>query len=102
MGGPAEGNFKVLRGGSWRDGGEKARSAKRSSLPASMRHGEIGFRCAISLADFLDRNADPWDVDKNGDVNIFDLVLVANHFGEASGAAAAPSIVSARTNLDDY
>ena len=128
--GPAEGNFKVLRGGSWRDGGEKARSAKRSSLPGSMRHDEIGFRCAISLADFLDRNADPWDVDKSGEVNIFDLVLVAsnfgvadaekgdvnsdgkvdifdlvlvaNHFGEASGAAAAPSIVSARTNLDDY
>ena len=25
----------------------------------------------------------PWDVDKNGTVNILDLVLVANHFGEA-------------------
>ena len=128
--GPAEGNFKVLRGGSWRDGGEKARSAKRSSLPASMRHDEIGFRCAISLADFLELNAAPWDVDKNGEINIFDLVLVAsnfgvadaetgdvnsdgevdifdlvlvaNHFGEGSGTTAAPSIVSARINLDDY
>ena len=128
--GPAEGNFKVLRGGSWRDGGEKARSAKRSSLPASMRHDEIGFRCAISLADFLDLNAAPWDVDKSGEINIFDLVLVANnfgvadaetgdvnsdgkvdifdlvlvanHFGEGSRTTAAPSIASARIRLDDY
>ena len=30
------------------------------------------------------------DIDGNGTVNIFDLVLVANHFGEATVAAAPP------------
>lgn len=78
---PATGNFKVLRGGSWRDDGAKARSAKRSSLPVTFRHDEIGFRCVISLSDFLAVAAEPWDVNRDGQVNIFDLVLVASNFG---------------------
>ena len=78
---PATGNFKVLRGGSWRDDGAKARSAKRSSLPVTFRHDEIGFRCVISLPDFLAVSAEPWDVNRDGQVNIFDLVLVASNFG---------------------
>ena len=95
----ATGNFKVLRGGSWLDPGNTARSAKRSVMMTSMRSSEIGFRCAISLSDFLVFTADPWDVNKDGNVDIFDLVLVASNFGRV---AAKKGDVNNDGNVDVF
>jgi len=43
---------------------------------------------------------DPWDVKVDGQVNIFDLVLVGSHFGEVYGTNAAPAVVSANAQQD--
>jgi formylglycine-generating enzyme required for sulfatase activity len=42
--GEASGSFRVLRGGSWQDGGSAMRSAKRSHITPSTRYGTLGFR----------------------------------------------------------
>ena len=42
--GPASGSYRVVRGGSWSNGGADLRSAKRSSHPPSYRANSIGFR----------------------------------------------------------
>jgi formylglycine-generating enzyme required for sulfatase activity len=42
--GPASGSYRVLRGGSWFNGGAFLRSAKRSSDAPSSRHHGLGFR----------------------------------------------------------
>ena len=47
--GPAEGDHRVLRGGSWDDDGGEARSACRGWLGSSSRSGRIGFRLAQGL-----------------------------------------------------
>jgi sulfatase modifying factor 1 len=44
--GPAEGEGRVLRGGSWRDAPDKLRSANRNKHPQDERRTYIGIRCA--------------------------------------------------------
>ena len=67
------------------------------------KSGEINiFDLVLVANNFGVADAETGDVNSDGKVDIFDLVLVANHFGEGSGTTAAPSIVSARINLDDY
>lgn len=43
--GPSHGEYRVLRGGSWRDGPVNLRAAK-NWLPPTLRYDLIGFRCA--------------------------------------------------------
>ncbi len=48
--GPASGEYRVLRGGAWVDGGpvdDGARSSYRGSLQPDDRYDAIGFRCAL-------------------------------------------------------
>jgi formylglycine-generating enzyme required for sulfatase activity len=42
--GPASGSYRVLRGGSWFNGGAYLRSAQRDAYPPSTRHNTLGFR----------------------------------------------------------
>ncbi len=45
--GPAEGIYRVIRGGSWATTEDKVRAADRNREEASGRHNDIGFRCAV-------------------------------------------------------
>jgi formylglycine-generating enzyme required for sulfatase activity len=45
--GPDEGDYKVLRGGSWGNIGSNLRAALRLSDNPASRHNLIGFRCAV-------------------------------------------------------
>ena len=45
-GGPASGEYRGLRGGSWRDGVDFARSASREWMDPSSSFDVVGFRCA--------------------------------------------------------
>ncbi|MDE3117390.1 MAG: formylglycine-generating enzyme family protein [Nitrospirota bacterium] len=47
--GPATGQYKVIRGGSWANGPLRARSANRDWDTPIYRHDTVGFRCAMSL-----------------------------------------------------
>jgi formylglycine-generating enzyme required for sulfatase activity len=47
--GPAAGERRVFRGGSYLDGGERLRAANRAGTEATFRSGVIGFRVAASL-----------------------------------------------------
>ncbi|HQZ98153.1 MAG TPA: SUMF1/EgtB/PvdO family nonheme iron enzyme [Pyrinomonadaceae bacterium] len=42
--GPAKGKWRVLRGGSWKDGKDDQRSAYRGGLSPSTKYKDIGFR----------------------------------------------------------
>ena len=44
--GPSEGRYRVLRGGSWNNNAQVARSACRINFGPGDRSGSIGFRCA--------------------------------------------------------
>jgi formylglycine-generating enzyme required for sulfatase activity len=46
--GAATGTVRVLRGGSWGNGGNGLRSADRGGNRPDRRHNEIGFRCVCS------------------------------------------------------
>ena len=46
-GGPAEGRFRVLRGGSWRVGLDVARTTYRNGYRPDYAHSSIGFRVAL-------------------------------------------------------
>ena len=48
--GPAQGRYKVIRGGSWKSTPALLRSATRSGAPPEQRAATIGFRCARSAA----------------------------------------------------
>lgn len=48
--GPEEGSFRVLRGGSFFNWPESLRSANRLSANPTLRHGDVGLRCARSLS----------------------------------------------------
>ncbi|NIO82232.1 MAG: SUMF1/EgtB/PvdO family nonheme iron enzyme [Candidatus Aminicenantes bacterium] len=45
-GGPLDGSYRVLRGGSWSDGGGRVRSASRDGYEPSARDSDSGFRLA--------------------------------------------------------
>jgi formylglycine-generating enzyme required for sulfatase activity len=47
--GPAEGIYRVLRGGSWRNQGATCRAAYRNALSPNQRQPIIGFRVAMTL-----------------------------------------------------
>jgi formylglycine-generating enzyme required for sulfatase activity len=44
--GPASGDYKVIRGGSWRDSPQYLRSAARYNVQPAGRNDDNGFRCA--------------------------------------------------------
>jgi formylglycine-generating enzyme len=47
--GPAVGSTRVIRGGSWYTEANRCRSGYRTSYDPSIRHGNIGFRLAITI-----------------------------------------------------
>jgi len=47
--GPADGRYKIVRGGSWRSGPAMLRAATRGGAPPMFSSSTIGFRCARSL-----------------------------------------------------
>jgi formylglycine-generating enzyme required for sulfatase activity len=47
--GPAEGVYRVLRGGSWRNQGVTCRAAYRNALAPNQRQPFIGFRVAMTI-----------------------------------------------------
>jgi formylglycine-generating enzyme required for sulfatase activity len=47
--GPAEGEIRILRGGSWFHGPADARSAQRDALDPGRRHSIYGFRVALNI-----------------------------------------------------
>lgn len=46
--GPSEGSFRVLRGGSWGDGGNYCRVSSRFSITPDLRYLSIGLRLALT------------------------------------------------------
>jgi formylglycine-generating enzyme required for sulfatase activity len=48
-GGPASGEYRVMRGGSWFHQAKECRSAARSATPEDSRHDYLGFRAVRSL-----------------------------------------------------
>jgi len=73
---------RVLRGGSWKKPPLKVRSTMRYTLLPSLSDDTIGFRCVMTANDQTSHNDLPWDLNKDGVVDILDLVAVANHFGD--------------------
>ena len=72
---------RVLRGGKWDDKSIDVRSAKRRHILPSLTDNKTGFRCVLDAEDAPQSSMTPWDVDDDGRVNIIDLVLVADNFG---------------------
>ena len=48
--GPTSGDSRVLRGGSWYNDGDSARSANRSNSYPTAQNEQFGFRCAVRAA----------------------------------------------------
>lgn len=71
---------RVLRGGSWKKPPLKVRSAMRYTLLPSLSDDTIGFRCAMTANQQTSHNDLPWDLNKDGVVDILDLVIVSIHF----------------------
>lgn len=46
--GPAEGNFKAIRGGSWLSSAEELRIVARGSFDPTVARANLGFRCAMT------------------------------------------------------
>ena len=97
--GPEAGISRVIRGGSWYDGEGLVRCAFRMATLPDNRWYHLGFRCVqdfdlmrvdegFAKSDFfvLDtRKLPSWDTNRDGVVDIQDLVFIVMHFGE-SGA----------------
>jgi formylglycine-generating enzyme required for sulfatase activity len=49
--GPAEGSYKVIRGGSWRHFPPACRSAARNSAPPAYQLRETGFRVGMEVSE---------------------------------------------------
>jgi iron(II)-dependent oxidoreductase len=97
--GPETGTRRVIRGGSWYNSDQLARCAFRMANPPDDRWYSLGFRCVqdfdLTRADegyaksnlfALDTRIFPsWDVNRDGVVDIQDILLVSQNFGK-SGA----------------
>ena len=46
--GPAEGDFKAIRGGSWLSPADDLRVVTRSSYDPTVKRDNLGFRCAMT------------------------------------------------------
>ena len=53
---------------------------ERYTLLPSLSDNTIGFRCAMTANQRTSRNDLPWDLNKDGVVDILDLVIVSIHF----------------------
>lgn len=51
--GPETGTFRVMRGGSWVNWGDEARTTRRYADVAGQHYTSVGFRCAVSEEDFV-------------------------------------------------
>ena len=71
---------RVLRGGSWKKPPLKVRNTMRYTLLPSLSDNTIGFRCAMAVGQKMSHNNLPWDLNKDGVVDILDLVIVSKHF----------------------
>jgi formylglycine-generating enzyme required for sulfatase activity len=60
--GPASGNFRVLRGGSWLYGAQRCRSAYRQRASPKSKASDVGFR----LARFVDPPKADWQEEREG------------------------------------
>lgn len=83
--GPDLGTFRIVRGGSFVNGGEHLNVAYRNGrCPPTSIFKMVGFRCVqdnawnSSVTVFLP----PWDVNKDGRVDVSDFVVVCQYFGE--------------------
>jgi hypothetical protein len=95
--GPETGTRRVRRGGSWYHGKEAVRCATRMASPPDNSQYFLGFRCVqefdLARADegydksnlfALDtREFPPWDVNRDGVVDIQDLTLISKNFGKS-------------------
>jgi len=95
--GPETGHIRVIRGGSWRHDERLVRCAFRMGSHPDSKWYILGFRCVqefdLTRADegydksnlfALDtRKLPPWDVNRDGVVDIQDLVLVSKNFGKS-------------------
>jgi hypothetical protein len=95
--GPETGTSRVIRGGSWYNSERLARCAFRMGNPPDDRWYSLGFRCVqefdLASADegydksnifALDtRKFPPWDVNRDGVVDIHDLTIVSQNFGKS-------------------
>ena len=52
----------------------------RYTLLPSLSDNTIGFRCAMTVGQKMSHNNLPWDLNKDGVVDILDLVIVSKHF----------------------
>nr|NIQ00920.1 formylglycine-generating enzyme family protein [Nitrospinaceae bacterium]NIR54974.1 formylglycine-generating enzyme family protein [Nitrospinaceae bacterium]NIS85387.1 formylglycine-generating enzyme family protein [Nitrospinaceae bacterium]NIT82214.1 formylglycine-generating enzyme family protein [Nitrospinaceae bacterium]NIU44458.1 formylglycine-generating enzyme family protein [Nitrospinaceae bacterium] len=47
--GPSKGQYKVIRGGNWRNDAEEVSLTFRNATVPSLRNDNVGFRCAKSI-----------------------------------------------------
>lgn len=67
--GPADGQVRVLRGGSFGSDPRRLRTTDRSGLPSTPSFVLIGFRCAVGAADLPTAvRRESWGVIKGGEV----------------------------------
>jgi len=97
--GPETGISRAIRGGSWYNGKELARCAFRLAKSPDDSSNTIGFRCVqefdlnrtdegygeSNLFTLDTRILPPWDVNRDGVVDIQDLALVSKNFGKPGG-----------------
>ena len=50
--GPAEGKFKLVRGGGWNDFAENLRTTARAAYPPETTHEDVGFRCVPTSTEY--------------------------------------------------
>ena len=98
--GPAQGEHRVLRGGTWQNNRRGTRCTHRDNYVTvpDFRVHLGGFRCAKSVSRFEVVSippANPEDVNSDGVVDLMDLVIVASQFNRSP-----PSNPAADVNRD--